>query len=219
MTGITTISRDYGIVPSIVRILTTDTLATASAPGYITAQAANISLANNGAFTWQTSDFVAVPASDGGAIFSVSSDFTSLTYLQDAAALSASIAVSSAQFLGMYAAPVLLLAAPGANRLIMVNKVAFAMTYGSAQYASGGAIAAQYEATVHGAGTLATATLAAATINGLTASTVETIQGATAIAYANAVNQPLYLSNQTGAFTTGDSNFVVTVNYSIIKTA
>ena len=76
--AITFISRDYGVNVSIVRITTTDTTGVASAPGYITAQAINIELANNGPFSWQIGDEVLLQASNANAFFEISNDFTSL---------------------------------------------------------------------------------------------------------------------------------------------
>lgn len=76
--SITAIARDWGVIPAIVRITTTDTLATVGATGYLTAQAVNIASVNSGAFEWVISDFVLVYASDGWDFFSISPDFTSL---------------------------------------------------------------------------------------------------------------------------------------------
>lgn len=215
--SITFISRDYGVNVSLVRVTSSDNLATCSAPGYLSAQVANLVVVNNGGFQWLSSDSVLVQASDGFRLFGISADLSSLVALSGD--YTVSVPLTAAQWNGMYAAPVLLLNAPGANRLIYVNRLILAMKFVSAQYASGGAVAAQYESTVDGAGVAATATLAAATVNGLTASTVEVVAGASSIVYAAAVNQPLYLSNATGAFTTGDSTWVATVNYSVIATA
>jgi len=76
--GITSIKRDWGITPSIVRISTTDTLAAVETTGYLFSQSANIEQINKGAFNWDPSDSVLVYASDGSDIYSVSSDFNSL---------------------------------------------------------------------------------------------------------------------------------------------
>lgn len=217
--AITSITRDWGVVPSIVRIVSTNTLAEVSAADYILSQAANISTVNNGEFTWLDTDFVAVSASDGKGLFSISSDFQSLVIVPTTPLLTAQIAVTAAEWNGMYAAPIALIAAPGADKMIIVDKLSLAMTYGTTQYAAGGAILAQYAATINGAGVPATATIAAATVNALVASTVLNAIGPASIVYAAAVNQGLYLSNQTAAFTTGDSDFVVTVSYHVIETA
>ena len=76
--SITSITRDWGIVPSIVRIVSSDTLAVVGTTGYITSQQANIESVNNGAFEWASSDSVLVYASNGSAFFTISPDFTSL---------------------------------------------------------------------------------------------------------------------------------------------
>ena len=82
MTGITDITRDWGTSgPNIVRVMTTDTLATAAGAGYVTAQAANISAANGGPFEWVVGDMVAIGASDGSEFFRFDDDdFT--TFIQ-----------------------------------------------------------------------------------------------------------------------------------------
>jgi hypothetical protein len=214
---ITFISRDYGVNVSIVRVTTTDTLETVFAPGYLTAQVANLAVVNNGGFTWLAGDEVLVSGSDGNRFGVVSGDLSSI--LASGGSLLASVSLTPAQFEAIYATPVLLVSAPGPKQMIVVNSWQFALAYGTTQYTLGGAIKLQYEATVHAGGVAASATLAAATVNGLTASTVENGAGVTSIVYAAAAGQPLYLSNATQAFASGDSNIVVTANYSIITLA
>lgn len=134
-----------------------------------------------------------------------------------------SVPITAAQFNGMYAAPMLLLAAPGANKLILVDRMALVMTFGSADFASGGVVAAQYDSTVHGAGVLATNSEAAADFFAAASTTFAFlgVSGNTvgALPFTTTVNKGLYLSNLTGAFTTGDSTFVAQVWYKIIATA
>ena len=134
----------------------------------------------------------------------------------------ASVAITAAEFNGMYAAPKLLIAAPGANKLIVVKQMALVMTYGAAAFASGGVVAAQYDSTVHGGGVLATNTEAAADF-AATASTTYLFEGTNgntvgALPFSTTVNKGLYLSNATGAFTTGDSTFVAKIWYSVVPT-
>jgi hypothetical protein len=136
----------------------------------------------------------------------------------------ASVAISAAEFNGMYAAPKQLIAAPGANKLIVVDRLELIMTFGAAQFASGGVVAAQYDSTVHGAGVLATNSEAAADFTGAAASTTFVFNGNAgntvgAMPFSTTVNKGLYLSNATGAFTTGDSTFVAKVHYRIVATA
>lgn len=129
------------------------------------------------------------------------------------------VSLSAAQFNGMYAAPFLILAAGGANTLHVVHKVAFEVDYGGAQFAAGGAVAVQYTNTANGAGAPASATTAAAVFNAFAADGVVGADGSLASATAaGTVNQALYLSNQTAAFTTGTSAVDVTVWYSTITT-
>jgi hypothetical protein len=132
----------------------------------------------------------------------------------------ASVAITAAEFNGMYATPKLLIAAPGANKQIIVDQMELIMTFGAAQFAAGGVVAAQYDSTAHGAGVLATATEAAADFTGAAASTTFRSFGSTAVApFTTTVNKGIYLSNQTAAFTTGDSDFVAKVHYRIVATA
>lgn len=215
--SITAITRDWGIVPCIVRIVTSDTLATASAPGYLTAQATNITTANEGAFQWLASDSVLVYASNGSEFFTISSDFTSLNAL---GGQSVSISLTLAQILAMYATPILVAPAPAAGKLNVVTAAYLNIAYGSAAFAGGGAIAIQYDSTVHGGGTAATATIAAATLNAVSANDTLFFTPPTAVLSAAAVAKALYLSNATGAFTTGTgATGTLTVAYRTIVAA
>jgi|GEM_PF-1257725 len=67
--AITSISRDWGTLPSIVRITATNTLAEITTTGYLTAQASNIATLNNGPFEWVDGDFVAIDYSNGQGFF------------------------------------------------------------------------------------------------------------------------------------------------------
>lgn len=149
--------------------------------------------------------------------------FTSTTLnVPDTNLIYATVAITAAQFNGMYAAPKLLVAAPGANKLIVLERAVLAMTFVSAAYAAGGVVGFQYDSTVHGAGVAASNTEAAADFfaaastafqfNGVAGNTV----GITP--FSTSVNKGLYLSNLTGAFTTGDSTWVAHIWYKVIPT-
>lgn len=143
------------------------------------------------------------------------------TNLQVSSVLGAPVTgtLSSAQLMGAYATPVSLVAAPGANRLLEVISFTLECVYGAAQYAAGGAALVQYTNTANGAGTAASATIAAATINGFAANSVILVNGVLgASANTAVVNQGLFFSNQTAAFTTGDSTFRYTLVYRTIVT-
>lgn len=66
---INNISTDWGVSPRIVRIVTTDDLAVITTAGYVTAQAANIELIQNGNFEWTSNDEVLISYGDGQGFF------------------------------------------------------------------------------------------------------------------------------------------------------
>lgn len=271
--AITAISRDWGMDPSIVRIVTSDSLATITTIGYLNTQSDEIEALQNGAFTWVDTDmilisysngegfftrdstdnmFVAAPASPGslsetltdGEIFvgsagniatgvAMSGDATiintgALTIANNAVTSAklalntvqyAKVSLSAANFNGMYAAPVVLVAAGGANTLHVVERIAYEVDYGGAQFAAGGVVAAQYDNTANGLGAPASATTAAAVFNAFVADGVVGSAGSLASATAAAtVNKGIYLSNQTAAFTTGTSTVDVHIWYSTVTT-
>jgi hypothetical protein len=63
--AITDISRDWGVAPSIVRVTTTDDLATITTAQYLTTQLANIAAIQHGVFEWVTGDLVAISYNGG----------------------------------------------------------------------------------------------------------------------------------------------------------
>jgi hypothetical protein len=136
--------------------------------------------------------------------------------------LFASVPITAAQWNGMYAAPVLLVAAPGANKMIVVEQMTLIDTYVSAAYAAGGVVFAQYGATASGGGPKATNTEAAADFF-VTASTAFNFLGVSgntvgALPLSTCANVGLYLSNATQAFTTGDGTWVAKVYYRVVST-
>lgn len=129
------------------------------------------------------------------------------------------VAITAAEFNGMYAAPKLLLAAGGANTLQVLDQLQLVMTYGAAAFAGGGVAAVQYDSTANGAGTIASTTLSAATFQAAASTTFTMNAGVVALPFSTTVNKGLYLSNLTGAFTTGDSTMVAHLWYRTIPTA
>ena len=129
------------------------------------------------------------------------------------------VPLSAAQFNGMYATPVQLIAAPGANLLVVVDSVQLVMTYGTAAFAAGGVVAAQYDLTANGAGVKATNTEVAADFFAAASTSFSFQQAQGALPFATTVNKGIYLSNATGAFTTGDSTFVANVAYHVVSVA
>lgn len=132
------------------------------------------------------------------------------------------VPMTAAQFNAMYTTPFQMIAAGGANTLIVIKRAVLAMTFVSANYAAGGVVKFQYDSTANGAGVAATNTQAAADFFAAasTAFSFEGVSGNTvAIApFTTSVNKGIFLSNVTQDFTTGDSTFVVHLWYSIIPT-
>lgn len=128
------------------------------------------------------------------------------------------VPITAANFNGMYAAPKLLLAAQGANTLIVLDQIQLVMTYGSANYAAGGVAAVQYDSTANGAGVIASTTLSAATFQAAASTTFTMNAGVVPLPFTTTVNKGLYLSNITAAFTTGDSAMVAHLWYRVIPT-
>ena len=130
----------------------------------------------------------------------------------------AAVAITAAEFNGMYAAPKLLVAAGGANTMLVLHRVDLLMTYVSANYAAGGVAAIQYDSTANGAGVIASTTLSAATFQAAASTGFMFNTGVVAQTFSTCTNKGFYLSNVTGAFTTGDSTFVAHIYYSIVPT-
>ncbi len=84
---IISITRDWGMDPSIVRIVTSDTLAVVGTPNYIYDQRFVIYDLNGGQFQWVTTDMVLVYSTSDSAwgYFTITPDFLSLTLFESMA--------------------------------------------------------------------------------------------------------------------------------------
>jgi hypothetical protein len=137
-------------------------------------------------------------------------------------AASATISLTAAQIKALYDTPVQLVAAPGAGKLIVIDSILWDIAYGTTQFTAGGVLAAQYGNTVHGAGPVASGTLAAASLNGVAASGFLSnggIAGGLSVAKTASLNTAVYLSNQTADFATGDSTATLYVRYRVVTPA
>ena len=126
------------------------------------------------------------------------------------------VSLSSAQILGMAATPVQLVAAPGAGKTLVVIKVAVRITRTATAYASGGVGIVQYGNTATGGGTQALdSTFAATFFTGASGASEAVRNGAVMSDTGTTLqNLGLFISNQTGAFTTGTGTLTVDVYYS-----
>lgn len=128
----------------------------------------------------------------------------------------ATVALTAANLNGMYAAPVQILAAPGAGKSIVITKLVFTITRTATAFANGAAAIVQYGSTVHGGGTQALdSTLASTVLTGSAGTTVSARNGAVIsdLAAATIQNAGVYISNGTAAFDTGTGTAVADVWY------
>jgi hypothetical protein len=119
----------------------------------------------------------------------------------------------------MRATPIQLVAAGGANTFHIVNRFIIEHKHDATAYASGGVVFIQYDSTTAGGGVKATITTSA---NSLTGTTTCWANAASADidrpTLTTVINKGLYVSNITGAFTTGTDTVIFHVFYTTIST-
>lgn len=131
----------------------------------------------------------------------------------------AQVVVNNAAFLNASVAPVQIIAAGGANTLIIVESAMVRYLYAAAQSTLGGNLGLQYGNTAAFAGPSATNFITAATLNADTASSNYLLQGASADLASEQINAGIFLSNDTANFASAGGSLVVEVAYRIISTA
>lgn len=96
--AITSLKRDFVESPNIVRMVSSDALATVEAAGYLAAQAANIISINNGVWEWLPSDMVLCYASDGLQLFTLNTALDDLVVYSTAGNGAVTLPVVSGNF-------------------------------------------------------------------------------------------------------------------------
>ncbi len=127
------------------------------------------------------------------------------------------VALSAAEIFTLYSAgKEIIPAIPG--KIIVLDSFVFDLTGTATQFTSGGVVALQYGSTVHGAGTLLHATIAATVVTGATARvlTVRTPADLSAVATASITGLPVYIGAQTADFATGTGTASVRVSYHLV---
>ena len=121
--------------------------------------------------------------------------------------------VSSANILAMNGAPVALIAAPGANKAIVVHDLVFEMKRSATAYANGGAVSIEYAS-----GSDVIATIAATVVTGAAGTTLSSrvMANLSDVALADIENDAINITNATAAFITGTGTAEVHIWYSII---
>jgi hypothetical protein len=125
------------------------------------------------------------------------------------------VTLTSAQILALYVTPIQLVAAPVSTMSIVPERWRFRMIATSTAYASGGVVGIQFGSTGSGGSSQIGNTIAAAIVNTATPGTVDTLVQLGASNITLTQGSGLYLSNLTGAFTTGTGTAVVDVWYAI----
>jgi hypothetical protein len=127
------------------------------------------------------------------------------------------VALTAAQLIAMYAAPVEIVPAVG-GKAIIVDSVDFVITRTATAFTGGGVVAVQYDATANGAGTATTATIAATVVTGAAGVTytarIPVVLSDVATAAINGIG--LYISNATAAFAAGTGTASVVVRYHLV---
>lgn len=133
------------------------------------------------------------------------------------ALITAQVALTSANILAMYATPVQIVAAPGAGKILVADTIVTEWVPTATQYAAGGAVIFQYDSTINGAGVnTCNTTIAAAIVNAATEdTTILRGSGTVAAAASGFLNKGLFISNASGAFTTGTGVARITISYRV----
>jgi hypothetical protein len=121
------------------------------------------------------------------------------------------VTLSAAQITTLHSVPVTLVAAGGANTVLLPTLLTFQFKFGTVQFTGGGAVSLVY----HGAGTnLLGASVAAATVTG-NANAVVSVGPAAGPTTAT-TNTGLDFLAATADFAAGDSTAIVTVSYDLL---
>ena len=149
-----------------------------------------------------------VRASDGG-VFEATQYFTSMGVQRQV------VTLTNAQVLALNATPVLLLPAPGTGLFYDVLKATLVDENTGTAYASGGVLTVGYGTTA-ATNALASTVAAAFLTSGTTMQEINESGVLNAVlTAANVLNQPIYITNATGAFTTGTGTLKVILEYSV----
>lgn len=154
---------------------------------------------------------------DGGAVSGVSevlANSLDTTAIAAKVLQYAAVSVTAAEINAMYVTPKLLVAAPAAGRLIVPQRWLWSLTAGT-QFASGGVVQIQYGNTGSGGGSAIGNTLAANQVTSATSLDNLVLLGSSNLVLTAGVATGLYLSNQTGSFTTGTGTAIVHIWYSV----
>jgi hypothetical protein len=133
---------------------------------------------------------------------------------------STSITLSTANIEAMYATPVQILAAQGAHTIIVIYNIVMEYIYNSTPFSGGGTIYIQYNNTAHAGGIqiwqplISITTSGSKIVYGGAVDFLDSVYGTT----GTIINQGLYISNLSAAYTTGNSSARITLYYIVLPT-
>jgi hypothetical protein len=129
------------------------------------------------------------------------------------------VTLAPSDITGMFATPKLLISNAGAHTLIQPFSVVLEVAFNTTAYTGGGTTFIQWGSTIHGAGSQAGGVMGTANFNVLASGfTLSTVRVSLGTLTSNNVNTSLYLSNQTGAYATGDSTCYLHIYYYVLST-
>jgi hypothetical protein len=201
--------------PRIIPIVCDNTLTQVLASGFL-----NTNTSEN----FLPTDLFNIVYGGGRGFFTPTFSSSGIITLSPSSASGSQIVLAANNITGMYAAPVQLIAAPGPGQAIFIRSIIANYIY-SAAFGGGGVIVVQYGNTAAGAGATAinAANLGAAGfLTGTANAYIEQVsQNAAAstsgIVTSGIINNGIYISNQTGAFTGGVGSTVsIFINYNIL---
>jgi|SRR5579872_2236318 len=127
--------------------------------------------------------------------------------------------LSSAQILSMYTTPVFMIAAPGAHKVVIVIDGTLEYNFGGTAYASGGEPVLQYGSTGSGGATTFPVFFNSGGIASTnTFATTQAMPFSPLTLPSDMVNMPIYATNLTANFTTGNGTMRLAVTYIIVST-
>ena len=196
-----------------------EAVATIVASGYFNSLQQNLTSGSE-AGPMNVGDVIHIHGNDANGMYVVTSVTTNVTVATYAAIGSINSAqvvdtliqhvqvdLSLAEFIAAYTTSQEIVAAPGANKKLILHRASLAINYGGTVLANGGAMHLQYDSTANGAGTKATGTLAAATLIAATADTSFGFSPVdTTLVDSTTLNKGLYLAMASADFTGGDSS-------------
>ena len=206
-----------------------DPIATVIASGYFDSVQQNLTAGLLSGLL-EVGDVLHIRGNDSNGMYIVTSITTNVTVASYAASGSISsaqvnpnliqyttVSITAALFNTIFAAPIELVPAAGANTFIVLDRMQLLMTYGTVAYTVGGDVAVQYGTTAGGAGVHASTIHSAASFQSAFSFGANFNANAAIIQpFSSCVNQGLYISNAGAPFQTGDSNLVAHIWYKVV---